>query len=175
MAAKPHSAPASAYADALRRLSRRDHAQAELRRALTRKGFGAGEIEEALRKLRSRGLVDDDAFASRFARSRIGSRGLGRHRVRAALRARGVSRAVAEAGLEAALEEVSESAALDRLARRYWRAHARDLPRRRLTKLWAFLLRRGYPAGVVQDRLKALWPRLADALEGLEPLDPEES
>jgi regulatory protein len=175
LAAKPQPEPASAYADALRRLSRRDHAEAELRRALRRKGFPEAEVEDALGRLRSRGLLNDAAFASRYARSRLGSHGLGRHRVRANLRARGVSRPVTEAGLEAALGEVSEAEALDRLARRYWRAHTRDLPRRRLPKLWAFLLRRGYPAAVVQERLKILWPRLADALEGLDPLEPEES
>jgi hypothetical protein len=71
----------------------------------------------------------------------------------------------------AALDEVSEAAALDSQARRYWRSHVRDEPRRRLRKLWGFLLRRGYPVALVDERLKALWPRWSDAIEGLDPLE----
>jgi hypothetical protein len=35
------------------------------------------------------------------------------------------------------------------------------------------LLRRGFPATLILSRLKALWPRWQDALEGLEPAEPE--
>ena len=48
-------------------------------------------------------------------------------------------------------------------------AHAADEPRKRLRKLWAFLMRRGFPFPVVQESLKRLWPRWSDALDGLEP------
>ena len=44
---------------------------------------------------------------------------------------------------------------------------------RRVQKLWAFLLRRGFPAELVGARLRALWPRWADALLDLPPLDPD--
>ena len=37
-----------------------------------------------------------------------------------------------------------------------------------------FLIRRGFPAGLVQDRLRVLWPRWGDALEGLEPAEEPE-
>jgi hypothetical protein len=47
-------------------------------------------------------------------------------------------------------------------------------PERRLPRLWAFLLRRGFTAGLVHERLGALWPRWAKALEGLEPAEPVE-
>ena len=61
---------------------------------------------------------------------------------------------------------------LDGLARRYWRQHAGVEPARRLPRLWAFLLRRGFAPGLVHERLAALWPRWKDALEGLEPAEP---
>jgi SOS response regulatory protein OraA/RecX len=92
--------------------------------------------------------------------------------IRQGLQRRGVGRSEAEAGLAGALREVDERAVLDGLARRYWRQHARVPPARRLPRLWAFLLRRGFAAGLVHDRLSALWPRYADALEGLEPAEP---
>jgi hypothetical protein len=72
------------------------------------------------------------------------------------------------------LREVDEKALLDGLARRYWRSHARVEPAKRLPRLWAFLVRRGFAAGLVHERLRTLWPRWSDALEGLEPIEPHE-
>lgn len=67
-----------------------------------------------------------------------------------------------------ALEEVSEAAVVETLAQKYWRLHQGDEPERRIQKLWAFLLRRGFPAALVRERLEDLWPRARRALEGLE-------
>jgi regulatory protein len=163
----------TAYGRALARLARRDHAEAELRRALERAGHAASEVDEAVARLKSQRALDDERFAEAFARSRIGRRGVGRHRVRAELRRRGVARSAAERGLQGALGDVSEAAALDDQARRYWRQRTGEDPARRVQKLWAFLLRRGYPADLVQTRLRALWPRWSDALIGLEPVEDE--
>jgi regulatory protein len=148
---------------------------AELRRALLDRGHEPDEVEEAIERLRAERYLDDRGFAERFARSRMAHQGLGRARVRQGLRQRGVARAETEAGLAGALREVDERAVLDGLARRYWRQHARVEPARRLPRLWAFLLRRGFAAGLVHERLSNLWPRWKDALEGLEPLEPVEA
>jgi regulatory protein len=163
--------PPSAYQRALARLSRRDHTESELRRRLAEAGHPEDAVDAALARLRAQGYVDDAGFAARFARSRLANRGLGRHRIRQALHRRGVARPTAEAGLTAATTEVSEAAVLEGLARRYWQQHTRDEPAQRLRKLATFLVRRGFPVGLVFDRLHALWPRWGDALEGLAPLD----
>lgn len=163
--------PPTAYQRALRRLGRRDHSVAELRRALLDRGHEADEVEAALERLRRERYLDDAGFAERFARSRMAHQGHGRHRVRQDLRLRGVDRRTSEAGIAGALLEVDENALVDGLARRYWRQHAAVEPERRLPRLWAFLVRRGFAPGLVRDRLQALWPRWSDALEGLEPAD----
>jgi len=163
--------PPSAYQRALRRLALRDHSEAELRRALGERGHSREEIDEALIRLRDQRYLDDNAFAERFAVSRLTHRGHGRAKIRQGLRERGLTREQAEAGLQAALQSVSEEEVLDRLARRYWRQHSRVEPPRRLPRLWGFLLRRGFPPGLVRSRLQLLWPRWADALEGLEPVE----
>jgi len=150
--------PGSAYQAALRRLASRDHSEQELRRVLLRRGFPTSDIERAIERLRSARYLDDAGFARRFALSRLATRGLGRNRIRAALRQRGVPRSLAEAGLDYALGEVAESELLDELATKYWKRHARDDPRKRVIKLRAFLLRRGFTADVVADRLRSLWP-----------------
>ena len=166
--------PQSAYQRALGRLARRDHSVAELRRALAARGHAEPEVEAALERLRRERYLDDAAFAERFARSRLAHHGHGRALIRQGLRQRGITRSESEAGLTSALLEVDEKAVLDTLARRYWRQHARTEPERRLPRLWAFLLRRGFAAGLVHERLSALWPRWAQALEGLEPAEPVE-
>ena len=136
--------PPSAYQRALRRLGRRDHSEAELRQALAERGHSTDEIADALARLRDKRYVDDTGYAERFSRSRLAHHGLGRRRIRHGLRRRGVSREDAEAGLATALREVPEEEVLDRTARRYWRQHTRVEPQRRLPRLWAFLLRRGF-------------------------------
>jgi len=44
----------------------------------------------------------------------------------------------------------------------------------RTRRLWAFLMRRGFPAGLVQERLRALWPAQGEILEGLEVVPADE-
>jgi regulatory protein len=166
------ASPQSAYQRALKRLARRDHSVAELRRALVARGHAPEEIEAAIERLRRERYLDDAGYAERFARSRLAHQGHGRALIRQGLRRRGVGRSEAEAGLAGALREVDETAVLDSLARRYWRQHTRSEPKQRLPRLWAFLVRRGFAPGLVRDRLSALWPRWSDALEGLEPAEP---
>jgi regulatory protein len=173
--AAPPGHPPSAYQQALRRLARRDHSEAELRRVLLARGHSEEETEEALARLRGQHYLDDATFAERFARSRLAYRGHGRIRIRQGLRQRGVGSKEVEAGLAAAFEEIPEDQVLDRLARRYWRQHTGVEPARRLPRLWGFLLRRGFTPAAVRRRLLALWPRWSEALEGLEPLATDDS
>ena len=163
----------SAYGRALDRLARRDHTEKEVQRGLSRDGFGARDVAAALGRLKQQGLIDDRAVAERFARSRLAHHGLGRLRIRRALAIRGVTRSATEAALREALTEVPEAEVLDALAQRYWRQRSREAPRQRLRKLWAFLLRRGFPADLTRERLSALWPRWRDALEDLEEASDE--
>lgn len=168
---KVTSPPPSPYLRALGRLARRDHSEQEMRRGLKRDGFSEEEVEDTVVRLRRERYLDDAGFAARLARSRMAHSGIGRNRVRLELRKKGIRPTTAEAGLKEALAEIAEHEILDGIARRFWKSREKDEPRHRLRKLWAFLIRRGFPAGLVHDRLRALWPRWSDALEGLEPAD----
>lgn len=173
----------STYQAALLRLARRDHSVAELRRCLRRSGHEASAIEEAIERLRAGRALDDERFASGFARVRLAHHGVGRNRIRAALRQRGVARETAEKGLEDALRERPEAPVVDACARRLLRQHARAERRRRLAKVFAALIRRGFPPSLVRDRLAVLEPGCRDMLEDYgvaaseadsdEPADPE--
>jgi regulatory protein len=163
-----------AYGKALARLARREMSSAEVRRGLIRDGFEAAAIEGAVGRLLEQRYLDDSRMGERIARSRLSDRGYGRVRVRQALSQKGLSRGIIESSLRAALADVSEADQIDRLARKYWRQKAGHEPERRLKGLWAFLIRRGFPAGLVGERLRALWPRWGDALAGLEPTEADE-
>ena len=162
------AAPPSAYERAVGRLSRRELSVAELRRALERAGHAENEIETTLQRLRGQGHLDDAALAGRYARSRLAYQGHGRYRIREALRFRGVAAGTTDQGLARALAEVPEADALDAVARRYWARRASVEPRLRLSKLRGVLLRRGFPATLVRERLQSLWPAWARELEAEE-------
>jgi regulatory protein len=144
-------------------------ASEQLRRALLAKAHPEAAVDAAIDRLRRERYIDDGSLATRYARSRMEFHAQGQHRIRHGLRQRGVAGAIIEEGIREALGEVDEGAVLERLARRYWAQRRRDAPERRLRSLWAFLLRRGFPAPLVHERLRKLWPRWSDALEGLEP------
>jgi regulatory protein len=155
-------------------LARRDFSEDQLRRALLAREFAEADVAAAIDSLRSQRSLDDASLATRYARSRMEFRGQGQHLIRRSLRQKGIPRAIIEEGLREAAVEVSEAEVLDRQARRYWAQRQKQPPARRLQGLWAFLLRRGFPAALVGERLRALWPRWSDALDGLEPGSDEE-
>jgi regulatory protein len=156
----------AARRSALLRLARRDQSTDELRRALARQGHAPDAVEDTLARLAQSRLLDDQAFAERFARRAL-DRGLGGKRIAVALGTRGVSRDLVRVGLERARGDVPEAAVLDRVAQRYWQRHGRVDSQRRLRRLWAYLLRRGFPAALVAARLRALAPDLDEDLDAL--------
>ena len=141
---------------ALVALARRDRSEHELRTALRGEGFEGEAIDATIGRLREERALDDAGLAARFARGQMAHRGMGRHRIRQALRRRGLDREIIEGGVAAALEEVSEVATLEAVADRYWRSHERVAPVVRLRRLRAFLVRRGFPPALVAARLAAM-------------------
>jgi len=104
---------------------------------------------------------------------RLAHHGVGRNRIRAALRQKGVSREAVEQGLREALRERSERDVLDAVARRLLRHESRDDLGRRLAKVYVALLRRGFPASLVRERLILLRPETGDILDGYQFAGPE--
>lgn len=100
---------------------------------------------------------------------------MGRNRIRAALRQKGVSREAAEQGLREALRERSEQEVLDAVARRLLRHESRDDLRTRLARVYVALLRRGFPPSLVRERLIQLRPESGDILDGYQVASSEPS
>ncbi|MER3422183.1 MAG: hypothetical protein C4293_02065, partial [Nitrospiraceae bacterium] len=77
---------------ALRHLARRDRTEAQMKAYLTRMGASPTRITSVIRGLQARGYLNDQAYALRWARSRIERRPMGRDRLEAELIGQGLDR-----------------------------------------------------------------------------------
>ncbi len=130
---------------ALRALSRRPHARADLRRRLIQKQHPPAAVDQALARLTDRGLLDDARFARGYAATRA-VRGRGPARLVRDLQAQGIERRAAEEAVQRALvEEHLDPLATARVVatRRARQLGALPAPVRR-RRLAAYLSRRGF-------------------------------
>lgn len=137
---------------ALRWLDRRAYARGELARRLRFKQFPPEAIERVLDRLQSVGLLDDEAFAREWVRSRTRAGAMGSRRVRQELKQKGIADEVINV-LWAENAPGSEGESCEDLARKKWRSFRtleRETARRRLL---GFLTRRGF---ALEDALRAV-------------------
>ena len=128
---------------------------------LRRRGAPPDVATTVVDDLVGRGYVDDGAFARHWVATR-GARGYGAARLRAELRARGVATSLIDAAL-VALDRTAQLDEARRLARRRLAGLTRASPDRAAPRLRDYLLRRGFPGGVVSQVVRE---SLRVALEG---------
>lgn len=89
---EPSAAPqaADAFARLLRTVSNRDRSELDVRRRLFDAGFSEGDVDRAVERARSAGILDDLRFADTLIRSRV-SQGRGRA---------GIERELADQGID---------------------------------------------------------------------------
>jgi regulatory protein len=146
-------------------LEARSRGVAELRRLLIRKGEPEPEVDAAIERLRSSGILDDANFARQLTRSKAVGAGLSRRRIGQELAKRGVSRDVSDEAIAAVFDEegIDEAASIDRVARKKLRMLTKvdDATRRR--RLYAFLARRGYDSDAIGRVIQTLLAPADDA------------
>lgn len=133
-----------AFSAALRLLSRRPHAVAEIRRALARKFKNEAEIDAAIARLRELGYLDDGKFARQYASYLARQRGFGRERIRLELKSRLVDYRTIDEALDQAFEEGSDRAQLERALEKKLRTLKLPLTRRKFYALAQSLARLGF-------------------------------
>jgi regulatory protein len=130
----------------------------ELRRLLLKKGEPEADVDAAIERLKTSGLLDDTNFARQLTRSKAVGAGLSRRRIGQELAKRGVSRDISDNAIEAVFEEegIDEAESIDRVARKKLRMLTKvdDATRRR--RLYAFLARRGYDSDDITQVLQTL-------------------
>lgn len=144
------------YDRALNMLAARPRCAKDLADQLRVRGERRAHVDAAVEKLVAAGLLDDEAYARQYVRSRVAV-GHGRRRLLFDLVRRGVAREVAEEAIRTVLAEpeVDATDALERVARRKLEALARfDAPTRE-RRLQAFLARRGFEADQIRRWLIA--------------------
>lgn len=130
-------------------LARRPWTRKELTERLRRRGAPAAIAAELVAELEAAGYVDDRAFARGWAEARARQKALGRQRIAAELRAKGVARDLIEAALRKTFGEVSEEAQAFEVARRRFPVLLKRDPRKAAARLRDHLLRRGFSSDVV--------------------------
>jgi regulatory protein len=174
--AKPRSFldEAGLFNYAVKALGRQMRSEAELRRLMKTRvepgERGDTAINQALRRLKEYGYLDDAAFAETYARLRQENEKLGVRRVRQDLQQKGVNTKLIAETLDARYGKTNEEA----LARAF-------LERRRLRKpeneketarVMRRLVAAGFPTGVIYKILRQ-WDVPDEALAALDNLDEE--
>ncbi len=142
-----------AHDRALRFLSYRPRSEAEVRRYLQGKAVSPAIAEEVIERLTRARLLDDLAFARYWVENRASFNPRGLRVLRYELRQKGLS----EETIAQALTDLDEEESAHRVALRRGRrlAHLDQVSFRQ--KLGAYLLRRGFPHGVVNLVVERAW------------------
>lgn len=131
----------------LRRLERGPRTRAQLEEACARRNVPAWAAARLLDRFTELGLVDDEAFAQAWVRSRHAGRGLGRRALRHELLTRGVDRDVVDAAVAEVTLDDEDAAAAALVRSRLPGMQRLDATTRR-RRLIGLLARRGYPPEV---------------------------
>ena len=149
--AAPAAPGGSPRSTALTLLGRRDYTTRELTDKLQARGFPAGDVDAALRRLMADGLLDDRRVAATYVRTATRVKGRGRIRIALELQARGVNKALIEDVLGRVAPEDETQAIQAILVKRRWPARPTLADRRRM---FHHLLRRGFAADVIAKAMR---------------------
>lgn len=135
-------------------LARRARTVREMEEQLGRLGFEGGIIKEIIAELARLGYLDDRLFARQYARARACDHLWGNRRIEAELLKKGIDRATIRETLSEVRRDFPEEEGLVSYLRG-WRRRASpgDGPRER-RRVAARLLARGFPAGLVYEKLQ---------------------
>lgn len=134
-------------------LARRAHSEKELRTKLLNKGYEKNLVDEILAELKQQKVVDDDAFAQSFVRSRLTSKPLGEFALRQELRNKGITDEQIESVLKTAYNEKSQVEYVRELIQKKLPQYENLDDRVKKKRLSDFLVRRGFDWELVKDVL----------------------
>ncbi len=142
--------------------------RAQLAAALQRKGVDETVAERVLGRFTDVGLIDDEAFAQAWVRSRHAGRGLARRALAAELRRRGVDSETVNEAVEELAPEQEEQTARALVERKLRSTRGVDSVKR-TRRLVGMLARKGYSSGIAYRVVReALEAEGADLPQGLD-------
>lgn len=138
---------------AVRLLALCDRSEHEIRTRLAQAGYPDSCIENVIAKLYTEELLDDKAFAERWAQSRAHKHG--RSRIARELSHRGVDREVVDAAVSTLSDEDQLKDAI-RLTGKFLGRTQGDFDRKLYQRTLAMLARHGYDASIAKRALQAI-------------------
>lgn len=138
---------------AVKLLAMRDHSEGELRDKLYQAGYPDSVIDRVMEKLMVMELVDDEAFAERWAESRAHRHG--RRRIEQELTRKGVDREVARRAVGSLSDEDQLQDAIRLVGKFLSRTHG-DMDRSLYQRTLAMLARHGYDANIARKALMSI-------------------
>jgi regulatory protein len=151
----PDANPESvARAIVLRKLTAAPRTRAQLADDLRRRAVPDDVAEKVLDRFTEVGLINDQAFAGEWVRSRHAQRGLSRRALAHELRKKGVADELVTEAVDEVDDDDERRAAEELVARRLpsLRRYERDVQMRRLVGM---LARKGYPGGLAMNVVRA--------------------
>jgi len=133
---------------AFRLIKFRARSEKETRDKLKKREYPPEVIEEVVAYLKKTKQLDDRLFAKLWVDSRI-KRSLGIARLRFELRNKGIDKNIIDETLGAACENYSEEAAIRKVIEHKLKSLTRFSADKKLSRLYGYLARRGYPKGLV--------------------------
>lgn len=145
-------------------ISRREHSEKELSLKLSRK-FEPEFVEEAIRRLKEIGLLDDSRFARLYATELYEKKGMGKRRILFELSAKGVDRSLASDTLDEIIpdDEDNIQRIVDILEKKYYNIGNDEKQRRRA---WSALERMGYSGADIRRAFNEFCESDFDSSEG---------
>jgi regulatory protein len=130
---------------------------ARLRDRLSSRGFPDDVIDGVVVRLTRAGILDDRRAAGAAARTLVMVRQRGRHRVGRELERLGFTRDQTRDAVQAVLADTDERAIIDKVVASKLRG-LRSIPDlASYRRLYAALLRRGFPADLIRAALRPYW------------------
>jgi len=145
-----------ALALALKALAACERTETELRRQLARREFPQPIVATVLDRLREKGLIDDHRYAREYVRTQGARRGLGPGALRARLVQLGVAPSPVDEALVEEMSEESQKALAEAAARKRLRQLRRLTAEEARSRVYAFLLRRGFDGEIAVEVLEGL-------------------
>lgn len=141
----------------LRQLTASAKSRAQLRTKLLEKEIPERIAEELLDRFEDIQLVDDEAFAEGWVRSRARSRGLARSAIRRELRDKGIEGELAETALEQIDEDTEEATAKDLVERKLRAPSMAADKEKTVRRLVGMLARKGYSSSMAYRLVNESW------------------
>ena len=141
-----------AFNSALNSLDYRDHSEREIRTKLLRK-HDAEYVDEAVEKLLELNLINDERYAENYARELFEHKKFGEMRIRAELRAKGISADIANEAVEALFDEEEPDniqRIVDIIGKRYYNRMNDEVGRK---KVFFALQRMGYSFSDIREAM----------------------